>query len=114
MMDKYYNLNIYKSYNEIKIIFMPKDDYNRKKLFYDLILYFEIDNFIIKHKNIIIIIKDELYNIILITNMFKNFILRLYKIIFKKFQSLLIYDSILFNDLMNIFFARNFENNIGS
>ena len=64
MMNKYYNLNIYKSYLEIEIKFIPKDDFNKNKLYYDLLLYYEInDIIIIKYKNIIIN-KEELKNLI--------------------------------------------------
>ena len=51
MMNKYYNLNFYKSLIEIKINHIPKDDFNRNKLFYDLILYYEIVDIIIRYKN---------------------------------------------------------------
>ena len=51
MMNKYYNLNFYKSLTEIKINHTPKDDFNRNKLFYDLILCYEIDDVIIRYKN---------------------------------------------------------------
>ena len=31
MTNKYYNLNFYKSYLEIKINHLPKDDFNKKQ-----------------------------------------------------------------------------------
>ena len=33
MTNKYYNLNFYKNYIEIKINYIPEDDFNRNKLF---------------------------------------------------------------------------------
>ena len=49
-MNKYYNLNFYEKYIEVKINYLPKDNFNKSKLFYDLILYFELENVIIKYK----------------------------------------------------------------
>ena len=51
MINKYYNLNFYKSYLEIEINSLPKDNFNKNKLFYDLVLYFDLNNTIIRHKN---------------------------------------------------------------
>ena len=51
MINKYYNLNFYKSYLEIEIDSLPEDNFNKNKLFYDLVLYFELNNTIIRHKN---------------------------------------------------------------
>ena len=51
MINKYYNLNFYKSHKEIKINSMPEDNFNRNKLFYDFLSYYEFDNIIIKYKN---------------------------------------------------------------
>ena len=54
-MKKYYKLNFYKKYIEVEIIYIPKDNINKNKLFYDLILYFALNNIIIiKYKNNII------------------------------------------------------------
>ena len=60
MTNKYYNLNFYKSHIEIKINFLPEDDFNKNKLFYDLLLYFELNDTIIRYKNKIINNKKEL------------------------------------------------------
>ena len=42
MINKYYNLNFYEKYIEIKINYIPKNDFNKNKLFYDLIFYYQI------------------------------------------------------------------------
>ena len=68
-MKKYYKLNFYKKYIEVEIIYIPKDNIDKNKLFYVLILYFELNNIIIKYKNNIISNKKEqkliFYNILL-------------------------------------------------
>ena len=51
MTNKYYNLNFYEKYIEVELNYLPKDDFNKNRLFYDLILYFEINNITIRHKN---------------------------------------------------------------
>ena len=51
-MKKYYKLNFYKKY-------IPEDNINKNKLFYDLILYFELNNIIIRYKKFIINNQNE-------------------------------------------------------
>ena len=60
MTNKYYSLNFYKSYLEIEINSLPKDNFNKNKLFYDLVLYFELNDTIIRYKNKIIENEKEL------------------------------------------------------
>ena len=57
---KYYTINFYEDYIEIIINFIPKDNYHRGELFFDLIPYFEIDNTNIKYNNKIFHNKEEL------------------------------------------------------
>ena len=57
--NKYYTINYYKDYIEIEINFIPKDNYNKAKIFFDLIVYFEI-NAIIKYNGKIFYNEDEL------------------------------------------------------
>ena len=57
---KYYTINFHEYYIEIIINFIPKDNYHRGELFFDLIPYFEIDNTIIKYNNKIFYNQDEL------------------------------------------------------
>ena len=47
--NKNYTVNFYIDNIEIIINFVPKDNYNRYKLYFDLKVYFVIDNTIIKH-----------------------------------------------------------------
>ena len=57
---KDYTINFYKEHIEIVINFIPEDNYNRGKLYFDLIPYFDIDNTIIKYNNKIFYNQDEL------------------------------------------------------
>ena len=53
-MKKYYKLNFLKNYIEVEIINIPNDDFNKNKFYYNLVLYFELNNIIIRYKNFII------------------------------------------------------------
>ena len=57
---KYYTLNFYEDHIEIDIINIPSDDYYRGKLYFDLIVYFMIDNTIIKYEGKIFHNEEEL------------------------------------------------------
>ena len=48
--NKYYTVNFYEDHIEIDIINIPSDKYYRGKLYFDLIVYFMIDNTILKYK----------------------------------------------------------------
>ena len=58
--NKNYTVIFYQDYIEIVINFIPKDNYNRGKLYFDLIPYYEIDNTIIKYKNNVFYNNEEL------------------------------------------------------
>ena len=58
--NKNYTVNFHEDYIEIIINFIPKDNYNRGKLYFDLIPYYEIDNTIIKYKNNVFYNNEEL------------------------------------------------------
>ena len=47
--NKYYTINYYKDYLEIDINFIPKNNFNKNKIFFDLEVYYKIDA-IIKYK----------------------------------------------------------------
>ena len=61
MSDKYCKLN---SNYEILIHKIPNDNFNKIKLFYDLSIYFELENIKIKYKNNIISNLNELEKLI--------------------------------------------------
>ena len=59
--NKYYTINYYKDYIEIEINFIPiRINYNKAKIFFDLIVYFKIGNAIIKYNGKIFYNEDEL------------------------------------------------------
>ena len=37
-------LNYYEDYLEIEINFIPKDNYNKSRIFFDLVIFYKIDN----------------------------------------------------------------------
>ena len=51
MTNKYYKLNFYENYIEVEINHLSNNNFNRNKLYYDLILYFELKNITIRYKN---------------------------------------------------------------
>ena len=46
-----YTIIFYQEHIEVVINFIPEDNYNRGKLFFNLIPYFDIENTIIKYNN---------------------------------------------------------------
>ena len=58
-MNKYFINNL----NEILILKIPNNILDKNKMYYDLLLYYELDNIKIKYKNNIIL-KNELKNLI--------------------------------------------------
>ena len=46
--NKYYTINYF---NEIEINFIPKDNFNKAKIYFDLVVFYQIDNTVIKYKN---------------------------------------------------------------
>ena len=51
MTNRFYKLNFYKSHLELEIKFITIDNFNRNKLYYDLELYYELNDIIIRYKN---------------------------------------------------------------
>ena len=68
--NKYYTVNFYIDNIEIEINFVPKDNYNRDKLYFDLIIYFMIDNTILKYKGKIFHNEEELKKFLNLLNKF--------------------------------------------
>ena len=58
--NKYYTINYFNDHIEIDVINIPSDNYNRSKLYFDLIVYFMIDNTILKYKGKIFHNEEEL------------------------------------------------------
>ena len=48
--NKYYTINYFNDHIEIEINFIPKDNFNKAKIYFDLAVYYSIDNTIIKYK----------------------------------------------------------------
>ena len=61
--NKYYTVNFYEDHIEIDIINIPSDNYYRGKLYFDLIVYFMIDNTIIKYKGKIFYNEQEFFRV---------------------------------------------------
>ena len=62
MYNKYYTINYFKNYIEININFIPKDNYNKAKIFFDLVVYYKIENTIIKYNGKIFYNEEDLKN----------------------------------------------------
>ena len=60
--NKEYTTNFYQTHIEIIINFIPKDNYNKDQLFFNLIPYYDIENTIIKYNDKIFYNQDELKN----------------------------------------------------
>ena len=73
-MIKYFTNNL----NEILILKIPNNLIDKNKMYYDLILFYELDNIKIKYKNIIIS-KNELKNLIYNNILFSNSIFPVFK-----------------------------------
>ena len=58
--NKYYTINYFNNHIEIEINFMPKDNFNKAKIYFDLIVYYSIDNTIIKYNGKIFYTEKEL------------------------------------------------------
>ena len=60
--NKYYAINFYEDHIEIEVKFLPKDNFNKAKIYFDLAVYYSIDNTIIKYKGKIFHKEEELKN----------------------------------------------------
>ena len=58
--NKYYTMNYYDNHIEIEINFIPKDNYNKAKIYFDLEVFYKIDNTIIKYNGKIFYNEKEL------------------------------------------------------
>ena len=58
--NKEYTVNFHENYIEVIINFIPKDNYDKGELFFNISIYFDIDNTIIKYKDNIFHNKEDL------------------------------------------------------
>ena len=58
--NKYYTINYFDDYIEIEINFISKDNFNKAKIYFDLVVYYSIDNTIIKYNGKIFYAEEEL------------------------------------------------------
>ena len=58
--NKYYTMNFYEHHTEIEINFIPKDNFDKAKIYFDLVVFYEIDNIVIKYENKIFPNEEEL------------------------------------------------------
>ena len=57
---KYYTINYFNDHIEIEINSIPKDNFNKLKIYFALIVYYSIDNTIIKYNGKIFYTEEEL------------------------------------------------------
>ena len=60
--NKYYTINHYENHIEIEVNFIPKDNFNKAKIYFDLVVFYQIDNTVIKYKNKFFHNEQELKN----------------------------------------------------
>ena len=60
--NKYFTVNFDEDHIEVEINFVPKDNFNKAKIYFDLVVYYSIDNTIIKYKGKIFYTEEELKN----------------------------------------------------
>ena len=58
--NKYYTINFYEDRIEIEINFIPKDNFDKAKIYFDLAVYYSIDSTNIKYKSKIFHKEEEL------------------------------------------------------
>ena len=58
--NKYYTINFYEDHIEIEINFIPKDNFIKSEIHFDLAVYYSIDNTIIKYNGKIFYTEEEL------------------------------------------------------
>ena len=58
--NKYYTVNFYEDHIEIEINFIPKDNFDKARIYFDLVVYYSIDNMVIKYNGKVFHNKQEL------------------------------------------------------
>ena len=49
--NKYHKINYFNDHIEIEINFIPKDNFNKAKTYFDLVVFYQIDNTIIRYNS---------------------------------------------------------------
>ena len=60
--NKYYTINYFNDHIEIEINFIPIDIFNKAKIYFDLVVFYQIDNTIIKYNGKIFYTEEDLRN----------------------------------------------------
>ena len=58
--NKYYTINYFNDHIEIDINFIPRDNFNKTKIYFDLVVFYKIDNTIIKYNGKIFYTEEDL------------------------------------------------------
>ena len=58
--NKYYTINYFNDHIEIEINFIPRDNFNKAKIYFDLAVYYSINNTIIKYNGKIFYTEEDL------------------------------------------------------
>ena len=57
---KYYTINYFNEHIEIDINFIPRDNFNKAKIYFDLVTFYKMDNTIIKYNGKIFYTEEDL------------------------------------------------------
>ena len=60
--NKYYTISYFNDHIEIEINFIPKDSFNKAKIYFDLVVFYQIDNTIIKYNGKVFYTEEDLRN----------------------------------------------------
>ena len=58
--NKYYTINYFNYHIEIEMNFISKDNFNKDKIYFDLVVFYQIDNTIIKYNGKIFYTEEDL------------------------------------------------------
>ena len=58
--NKYYTINYFNHHIEIEINFISKDNFDKDKIYFDLVVFYQIDNTIIKYNGKIFYTEEDL------------------------------------------------------
>ena len=60
--NKHYTINYYHDYIDIEINFIPEDKFNKSKIYFDLVVFYKIDDTIIKYNGKIFYNEEDFKN----------------------------------------------------